>query len=126
MSWRGVLGIPLRFTKDPDVQAWAEGVIGDPTVKPVTTTYTVDRTDSTVFCDATSAAFTVTLPPAAACKGFTVTIKKTDASANAVTVEGNASETIDGAANVSLADQYDTVKVQSDGTNFLILSTVGL
>jgi hypothetical protein len=124
VSWRGILGIPVAFEKDPDVLAWAEAMIGDPLIRSVTASFTIDRTDRTVLCNATGGAITATLPPAAACKGFPVTIKKTDASGNAVTVDGNASETIDGAANYPLAAQWNSVTVQSDGTNFVIIASV--
>jgi hypothetical protein len=45
-------------------------------------------------------------------------IKKTDASANAVTVAG----TIDGAVNYSLTAQNDYVCVVSDGSNYFVIS----
>jgi len=47
-----------------------------------------------LFCDATGGAFSITLPAVSA--GLQYTIKKTDASANAVTIDANASEEIDG------------------------------
>jgi len=47
------------------------------------------------------------------------TIKKTDASANAVTVDGNGAETIDGSTTVSLAAQWDFITVVSNGTNWI-------
>lgn len=122
MSWRGILGIPVAFERDPDVLAWAEAMIGDPTLRKVTATFAVERTDRTVLVDATAGAVTANLPPAASCPGFSVTIKKTDASGNAVTVD--AAETIDGAANYPLAAQWDSVTVQSDGTNYVILASV--
>lgn len=72
-----------------------------------------------VLCDATTAAFTVTLPTAAA--GLPVTIKKTDASANAITVATPGAETIDGAASTSVGTQWDYVTVVSDGTNWFVV-----
>ena len=71
--------------------------------------HTVADGDDMVICDATSAAFTVTLPSVASFAGKQVIIKKVDASANAVTVDANGSETIDGATTQSLAAQYDSV-----------------
>jgi hypothetical protein len=124
VSWRGILGIPVAFGKDSEVLAWAEAMIGDPTLRSATASFTVERTDRTVLVNATGGAVTGTLPPAASCPGHTVTIKKTDASGNAVTVDGNASETIDGAANYPLTAQWNSVTVQSDGTNFVIIASV--
>ena len=62
--------------------------------------------------DATSGAFTITLP-ATATAGYIYTIKKVDASANAVTVAG----TIDGVTNYVLSNQYDSVTVISTTTS---------
>lgn len=95
--------------------------IANPTTKVVSvsaaTTISDVKSDYVVLVDATSGAITVTLPPAADFEPYKITVKKTDVSANAVTVEGNASETVDGAANTSLASQWDTVTVVSDGSN---------
>lgn len=62
--------------------------------------------------DATSAAFTITLP-ATTTSGYMFTIKKIDSSANAVTVAG----TIDGVTNYVLSNQYDSVTVVSTTTS---------
>lgn len=76
---------------------------------------------SLVTCNATTAAFTQNVPDATACIGAQVTYKKTDATANAVTISGN-SQTIDGAANYVLATQYKYVTLVSDGTRWLIVA----
>jgi hypothetical protein len=88
-----------------------------------TTGYTVVLADygKLLLCDATSAAFTVTLPAAAtAGAGFYVFVKKTDSTANAITIDGNAAETVDGSATVSLPTQYDFMRLRCDGTNWRI------
>lgn len=82
--------------------------------------YTATATDHTIICDATSAAFTVTLPPATGLSGTVYVVKKIDAS-NTVTIDGDASETIDGATTQALTTQYDSVTVQCDGTGWHIL-----
>lgn len=89
--------------------------------------YTVTAADEgrLIPCNATSAGFTVTLLAAAAAgSGFPIGIKKTDSSANAVTVDGNSSETIDGAATHSLNSQYETVWLRCDGSNWHIDSRI--
>lgn len=83
--------------------------------------YTAAATDTTIFCDASGGAFTVTLPPAASPAGKVFYIKKTDSSANAVTIEGDGAETIDEAATRIITSQYDDVMIQSDGTEWWIL-----
>ena len=87
----------------------------------VSTTTTLDVTHYTVLGDASGAAFTITLPTAAGITGRMYNVKKTDSSANAVTVDAAGSETIDGALTQSLATQYQTITIQSDGTNWVIL-----
>lgn len=81
---------------------------------------TLDATHYTVKVDATGAARTITLPAAAGCTGRIYVIKKTDGGANAVTVDANASETIDGSTTFALATQYKYVSIQSDGTNWMV------
>lgn len=73
--------------------------------------------------DATSGAITLTIPPAEAFTGKTFSMKKIDASANAVTVSPS-DGTVDGAANYSLSSQWNAVQVTSDGDNWLITAKV--
>jgi len=56
--------------------------------------------------DATTAAFTFTLPPAVG-GGYRLSFKKIDASVNAVTIDAAGAETIDGALTKVLAAQWD-------------------
>ena|SRR5205809_544141 len=88
-----------------------------------TSTYAlVAATDFFVPFDATSGALTATLPAAASSTNTVFCIKKIDASGNAVTVDGNASETIDGATTVTLAARYDTCFIICDGTGWHIIA----
>jgi hypothetical protein len=68
--------------------------------------------DGLVLCDATTGSFTLTLGDPAKGSGRPVTIKKSDASGNAILLGG----TIDGVTNRTLAAQNDSVVIQSDGT----------
>ena len=83
-----------------------------------TTTYTAAPGDI-IPCNATGGAFTVNLPAAAGVVQ-SIRVKKTDASANAITIDGNASETIDGAATRTLTTQYEAVELWSDGAGWLV------
>lgn len=90
-----------------------------------TSGYTVLTTDrnKVILGDATSAAFTLTLPAASSAgDGFALIVKKTDSSANAVTLDGNSSETIDGATTYALSSQYDAVLIVCDGSNWHVAS----
>lgn len=79
----------------------------------VTANYKVKAGDSIIPVDATAGVVTVTLP---ATPSGQYTIKKIDASANAVTVSG----TIDGAASYALSSQYDSVTV-AGGTEWHVI-----
>ncbi len=77
---------------------------------PLTTTITADTTLSglhhVVLCN-NSSDITVTLPAAATYPYRSYFIKKIGSNANIVTIDGNASETIDGSTTVVLYVQYD-------------------
>jgi len=91
------------------------------TTAVASTPYTMLSTDSLILIDATSAAVTVDLIAVASHNGTPVTIKKIDSSANAVTIDGSGAETIDGSTTLVLASQYDSVTIQTDGTEWWIL-----
>lgn len=73
-------------------------------------------------CDATAAAFTQLVPDATRSLGTTITYKKIDASANAVTIGTSGGQTIDGATTYVLATQNKYVTVVSDGTRWHIIA----
>jgi len=96
-------------------------IINRPVISSVTAAHTANILEEIVLADASGGAFSVTLPTASGKTGFIYRVKKTDASANAVTVDGNGAETIDGSATQSLSSQYEVVVVVSDGSNWWIL-----
>lgn len=83
--------------------------------------YTAASGDFVILCDASGGAFTVTLPAASGIARKIYHVKKTDSSGNAVTVDGNASETIDGGTTAVLSAQYESIKIICDGSNWHIL-----
>lgn len=87
-------------------------------ISTIVTTTTLDDTYFTVLVNANSGAVTVNLPSAATCPGRIYTAKKIDASANAVTLDGFGSETIDGSTTVATITQYAAFRIQSDGINW--------
>lgn len=89
----------------------------------VTTTYTVVDSDELVTAATAGGAFSITLPPVATNKGRRFTVLKTDASANNLTLDGNASETINGATTVVWNTQYSFRTVESDGAVWWIVAT---
>jgi len=73
-----------------------------------------------ILCDCTANSITVNLPSAAGNKAI-FNIKKMDAGANTVTIEGNGTETIDGALNKVITVQYASYTLMSSGTNWVIV-----
>lgn len=74
-----------------------------------------------VLSDASSGGFTVTLPAAASNANAKIDIKKIDATGNIVTIDGNASETIDGGLTATLLNQYESITLVCDGANWYII-----
>lgn len=87
-----------------------------------TTTFTVGRHETAFLCDATAGAITANLPPAASSLGRVIVAKKVDASGNAVTLDGNGSETIDGATTLALPAQWDKATLVCDGAAWFRLA----
>jgi hypothetical protein len=76
-----------------------------------------------LLCDATSNAITVNLPTAVG-NTSKFTIKKTNASVNAVTVDASSTQTIDGSLTVLLNYRYSSITIVSDNANWSIISFV--
>jgi hypothetical protein len=83
--------------------------------------YTAAIGDHVITCDASGGAFTVTLPAASGVAGRIYHIKKTDSSGNAVTVDGNSSETIDDALTQVINVQYDSMMIICTGSEWFIV-----
>jgi hypothetical protein len=73
-------------------------------------------------CNATAGAIVPSLPAAATATGMHVAFKKTDSSANAVTITANGAELIDGATTLVLGAQYSYAVLVCDGTGWNILA----
>ncbi len=78
--------------------------------------YTITDIDHIINCTANT--FTVTLPTATGANGRTYIIK--NSGSGVITLEGDGTETIDGALNQTL-NQYDSITVVSDGANWIIV-----
>ena len=90
-------------------------------IRTITASATLSANDYTVLVNAAGGAVTVTLPAALVVSGQTFHVKKIDATANAVTLDGSGAETIDGAATKSTTTQWASYSVQSNGTGWFIL-----
>jgi len=117
VNYTGKVGIN---TINPNTHLHVEGPIST-AITSTTSTYTCGDDDSTVLVDASSGGVTVNLPSTSGITGRIYTIKKTDSSGNVVTVDGNAS-TVDGIYESNLESQYKYITVQTDGSNWHIIS----
>jgi hypothetical protein len=86
-------------------------------------TVNVTKANQNILADATAGAVTVNLPPLTSCVGLELTVKKTDVSANAVTVDAAGGDLIDGAGTFPLAAQYDWVTIIAGTTAWHVTST---
>jgi hypothetical protein len=88
--------------------------------------YTLTSDDYTVGFNVTAASITATLPDATTCAGRTYVIYQynTGNGARGVTIDGNGAQTINGISTYSLLGwcDYSSVILQSDGSNWIILS----
>lgn len=80
-----------------------------------------------ILADATGGAFSVTLPPVASTpNGYSVIIKRVNSGANAVTVDGDGSETIDGTATKVLNAQYESISIVNNQSSWQVISGASL
>jgi hypothetical protein len=75
-----------------------------------------------LICDAAGGAITMTLPPAALVPGRIYAFKRINAGANAVIVDGYASETIDGNLTQTLTPQWNSLVIMTNGVAWFILA----
>ena len=86
-----------------------------------TTAYTLLSKDYVLVDDDTAGgAVTITLPPAIDNTDRVVVIKKLGTTGNVI-IDGNASETIDGATTQTITAQYDSYTILCDGTGWHIV-----
>ena len=82
---------------------------------------TLDSEDLIVLCNAAGGAFTVTLPAAASNGDRVYWIKKIDSSANAVTIDPNGGEEIEGDTDLDLSLYGESVTIACDATQWWII-----
>lgn len=96
------------------------GSKGAETVNAKTTTYTATISDDVIPCSSAGGAYTITLPTAASASGRELTFVKTSSDLSLITIDGNGTETINGALTKALATQYESLTIYSDGSNWFI------
>jgi len=91
-------------------------------VSNTNTTISSDQNNQTVYFVSASLGDTLmTLHNASDVAGRQYTFKKTDATANQVVVSGTGSDTIDGQSTYALTNQYESIHVVSNGTEWYII-----
>lgn len=104
------------------VPSWAAVSVTPTAVTNKTTTYTALTTDATILADTSGGGWTLTLYAASGNDGAELTVVKTTTDANVLTIDGNASETIDGATTIDLDRGYQSVQLVCDGSNWHVKS----
>jgi hypothetical protein len=89
-------------------------------VRSVSASATVSVTDNIVLVDATAGAVTLTLPGADKLQNKVVRFVKIDASANAMTIDGDG-QNISGAGTQSTTTQYDRFTITGYGSLYYLL-----
>lgn len=87
----------------------------------ITSSTALTYTQSLVFVDATLGSVTLTIPSASGNSGKQFNIKKIDASINTIILDPIGSETIDGDTTLTVLNQYDSVTIASNGSNWFII-----
>jgi len=90
------------------------------TIQSKSAAYTALTDDDVIEVDASVGAVTITLYAVSGNTGRQVSIIKIDSSANAVTVDGNGAETINGATTQVINAQWDVMRLYNNGTAWRI------
>ncbi len=98
----------------------AGGIAGVLTVTNLNSDTTITTNDTMLLCNATSGAFTVTLPTAVGNRGKIFHIKKTDSTGNIVTVDAKNDELIDGDETADITLQYESISIISSNSRWFI------
>lgn len=98
---------------------WKAGTVSNPSIDTKTAAYTVTDSDYTILCDATTLAFTLTLPAASTASGKVYVISKIDNTDNVLTFSPalNLTKTV----TVPTLNYPKSFRIQSDGTNWNII-----
>lgn len=89
--------------------------------RAISSDYAATLVDHTLLVTCSIANITITLPAAVTRRDNVYIVKKLDATAFTVIVDGDGAELIDDAATQTLIAQYDSMQIQCDGTGWWIL-----
>lgn len=86
-----------------------------------TSNFILTNSESVYLCDASSGAIVATLPPVSGTNNRIYHVKKTDSSSNTCTIDGDGSETVDGATTAVMIVQYEAITIISNNSAWFIL-----
>jgi len=117
-----VEGSNVSLTQNADtVVIAASAGVAPLSTRTESATYTATLSDDVILVNANSGAVTIDLPVAATANGKVYQIKKIDASANDVIIDGDGSETIDGALTQVTNTQYESFSIVCNGTEWFVI-----
>lgn len=125
LAFLASITLPASAQVNSNITNSKPGIAYNANVTTVTTsTYTVQKEDHTILVNATTAASTITLPPAGSKVYPYLVIKKTDSTVNAVTIDGAGSQTIDGATTLVLSLQYASAVLHANATGWQVVASL--
>jgi hypothetical protein len=86
-----------------------------------TTTVTLGKDDEYVELSSSGGAYTATLPPVADYLGRVMVLIKTTADFNLITIDGDGSETINGATTTTLATQWECIHIIATSSGWRVI-----
>ncbi len=116
----GNIGIKTNADNPPTATFEVNGSQAS-TVHSLSSNTTLDDTYNTVLVNASAGVVSITLPDPTACDGREYTIKKIDATANLVMVNGGTFK-IDAIAIQNISAQWGFIKIISDGLQWYIIA----
>jgi hypothetical protein len=119
ICWTGIFTESGLTHDNPTGIVSEDGQAGS-AVREIAASATARPIDRVLKVNAADGAVTVSLPSAVS-NLVAYTIVKSDASANAVTVDPSGAETINGDATRDLSTQWDAVTLRSDGANWIAI-----
>lgn len=124
-TWPATAGTAgqILVNQGSGTQAW-EYNCTDTSAKSADYTVTTSDMIRTVLMTTAGTNRTVTLPAASSSTDRILTVKKVDSGTGTVTVARAGSDTIDGQTSTVLNNQYSSVTIQSDGTNWHIIDSM--
>jgi len=130
-SWNASAEVPTKNAVYDKVETLAASTAGSfsgvlqtegfaANLRSVSAHTTAVSSDFTILVDASGAAVTVELPAVSTVRRI-FAIKKIDSSTNAVVIDGNGAETIDGAATQSIVTQWSALTVHASTAAWFLI-----